>query len=163
VSGVRGVVLTVRFLCELSLLAALASWGLSVGNGVTAWLLGIGAPLLAAIVWGALVAPKARWPQPLQVRLVIELLLFAAAAGALAVAGSAGAGPDPGRRGAGHLAAQRGAGASIESRRSTPVTALTRRSPAGEGERLRASTWRLTAVQRRSRMLNPGTCWGRCR
>jgi hypothetical protein len=87
VSGVRGVILTVRFLCELALLAALAYWGLSVGNGVTAWLLGIGAPLLAAIVWGALVAPKARWPQPLQVRLVIELLLFAAAAGALAVAG----------------------------------------------------------------------------
>jgi hypothetical protein len=54
---------------------------------VTAWLLGIGAPLLAAIVWGALVAPKARWPLPLQVRLVIELLLFASAAGALAVAG----------------------------------------------------------------------------
>jgi hypothetical protein len=50
---------------------------------MTAWLLGIGAPLLAAIVWGALVTPKARWPQPLPVRLVIELLLFAAAAGAL--------------------------------------------------------------------------------
>jgi Protein of unknown function (DUF2568)/EamA-like transporter family len=61
--------------------------GFSIGNGVTAWLLGIGAPLLAAIVWGALVAPKARWPLPLQVRLVIELLLFASAAGALAVAG----------------------------------------------------------------------------
>lgn len=73
--------------CELALLAALAYWGLSVENGVTAWLPGIGAPLLAAIVWGALVAPKAGWPQPLQVRLVIELLLFAAAAGALAVAG----------------------------------------------------------------------------
>jgi Protein of unknown function (DUF2568) len=33
------------------------------------------------------VAPKARRPQSLQVRLVIELLLFADAAGALAVAG----------------------------------------------------------------------------
>ena len=86
-SGLRGVVLTVRFLCELALLAALAYWGLSVGNGGTPWLLGIGAPLVAAIVWGALVAPKARWPLPLQVRLVTELLLFAAAARALAVAG----------------------------------------------------------------------------
>jgi hypothetical protein len=36
VSGLRGVVLTVRFLCELALLAALAYWGLSVENGVTA-------------------------------------------------------------------------------------------------------------------------------
>jgi Protein of unknown function (DUF2568) len=44
VSGVHGVVLAVRFLYELALLAALAYWGLSVGNRVTAWLLGIGAP-----------------------------------------------------------------------------------------------------------------------
>lgn len=42
---------------------------------------------VAGAEWGALVAPKARWPQALQVRLVIELLLFAAAAAALAVAG----------------------------------------------------------------------------
>jgi hypothetical protein len=87
VSWLRGVTLTVRFLCELALLAALAYWGFSVGNGVAAWLLGLGAPLLAAIVWGAVVAPKARWPVPIQVRVVIELVLFAMAAAALAVAG----------------------------------------------------------------------------
>jgi Protein of unknown function (DUF2568) len=60
VSGLRGVTLTVRFLCELAMLAALASWGFTVGDGAGAWVLGIGAPLLAAIVWGAWVAPKAR-------------------------------------------------------------------------------------------------------
>jgi hypothetical protein len=46
VSGLRGGTLTVRFLCELAMLAALAYWGFSVGAGVGAWVLGLGAPLL---------------------------------------------------------------------------------------------------------------------
>jgi hypothetical protein len=87
VSGLRGVTLTVRFLCELGILAALAYWGFGLGDGIGAWVLGVGAPLLAAVVWGAFVAPKARWPVPILTRVVIELILFAAAAGALAVAG----------------------------------------------------------------------------
>jgi Protein of unknown function (DUF2568) len=87
VSGLRGVTLTVRFLCELAMLAALVSWGFGVEDGVASWLLGIGAPLLAAGIWGALVAPKARWPLPIPVRVLIEVLLFGVAAAALAVAG----------------------------------------------------------------------------
>ena len=86
-SGLRGVTLTVRFLCELAMLAAQAYRGFTVGDGAGAWVLGIGAPLLAAVVWGAWVAPKARWPVPLPTRVVIELVLFGAAVGALAVAG----------------------------------------------------------------------------
>jgi hypothetical protein len=87
VSGLRGVTLTVRFLCELAMLAALAYSGFTVGDGIGAWLLGVGAPLVAAVVWGAWVAPKARRPVPIPTRVVIELVLFAVAAGALAVAG----------------------------------------------------------------------------
>ena len=60
----------------MALLAALAYWRYPLG---TAWLPGVGAPLLAAIVCGALVAPRARWPLPLQVPLVVALLLFATA------------------------------------------------------------------------------------
>ena len=86
-SGLRGVTLTVRFLCELAMLAAFAFWGFAVGDGAGAWVLGVGAPLLAAAVWGAWVAPKARWPVPIPTRVVIELVLFGAAAGALVVAG----------------------------------------------------------------------------
>jgi Protein of unknown function (DUF2568) len=37
----RGLTLTVRFLCELALLAALAFWGFTVGDGAGAWLLGV--------------------------------------------------------------------------------------------------------------------------
>ena len=86
-SGLRGVTLTVRFGCELAMLAALAYWGFRAGGGFWAWVLGLGAPLLAAVVWGASVAPKARWPVPIPTRVVIELVLFGAATGALAVAG----------------------------------------------------------------------------
>jgi hypothetical protein len=85
VSGLGGVTLTVRFLCELALLAALAYWGFHVGDGAGGWVLGLGAPLLAAAVWGAFVAPRARWPVP--ARVALELVLFAAAAVALAIAG----------------------------------------------------------------------------
>jgi Protein of unknown function (DUF2568) len=88
----RGVTLTVRFLCELGMLAALAFWGFGAGEGLGAWLLGLGAPALAAAVWGAFVAPKARWPVPAPVRVAIELVLFAAAAGALAAAAQSAAG-----------------------------------------------------------------------
>jgi Protein of unknown function (DUF2568) len=86
-SGLRGVTLTVRFLCELAMLAALALWGFGAGDGLWAWLAGLGAPLLAALVWGAFVAPRARWPVPAPVRVAIELVLFVAAAAALGAAG----------------------------------------------------------------------------
>ena len=33
------------------MLAALAYWGFTVGDGAGAWVLGVGAPLLAAVVW----------------------------------------------------------------------------------------------------------------
>ena len=46
-SGSRGIALTIRFLCELGMLAGLAYWGFRVGDGTGAWLLGIGAPVLA--------------------------------------------------------------------------------------------------------------------
>jgi Protein of unknown function (DUF2568) len=84
---VRAATLTLRFLLELGLLAALAFWGFTVGDGVTSIVLGIGAPLLAAVIWSLFVAPKARYPVGLPVRVLIELVLFGAAAGALAAAG----------------------------------------------------------------------------
>jgi hypothetical protein len=50
--------------------------GFTVGDGDGAWVLGVGAPQLAAIVWAALVAPRARWPVTIPTRVVIELVLF---------------------------------------------------------------------------------------
>ena len=86
-SGLRGVTLTARFICELGMLAALAFWGYVVGEGVWAWVLGLAAPVVAAIVWGTFVAPRARLPVPAPVRVAIELVLYALAAAGLAAAG----------------------------------------------------------------------------
>jgi hypothetical protein len=61
-------------------------WGYTVGEGVWAWVLGIGAPALAAVVWGLFVAPRAARPVSLAVRLSIELDLFIASAVALGFA-----------------------------------------------------------------------------
>ena len=83
-NGLRGAVLTVRFLCELGMLAALAYWGFEVGDGALGLVLGLGAPLVAIALWGAFVSPKARLPVALSTRLVIEVLLFGATAALLA-------------------------------------------------------------------------------
>jgi hypothetical protein len=85
--GLRGVTLTARFLCELAMLAALAFWGYVAGDGVWAWLLGILAPVVAAVIWGTFVAPRAKLPVPAPVRVAIELALYGAAAAGLAAAG----------------------------------------------------------------------------
>lgn len=80
----RTINMTLRFVLELCLLAALAYWGFQLDGGWPIRLLvGIGAPLLAATVWGLLVAPKAkRWlPDPW--RFVCELVLFAWGSAAL--------------------------------------------------------------------------------
>jgi hypothetical protein len=83
--SVRVANLGLRFLLELALLAALAYWGWHEQGVVLAIVL----PLLAAVVWGAFVAPKARFPVSVPVRLAIELTLFG-----LAVAGLFAAGAD---------------------------------------------------------------------
>ena len=85
----RALNLALRFGLELCMLAALAVWGFSLEDTATSVVAGIGAPLLAAVVWGVFVSPKAvrRLEDPW--RLVLELVLFAAAAVALAAAGHA--------------------------------------------------------------------------
>lgn len=76
-----------RFLLELCAVAPSGYWGFAVAGGVLAWLLGIGAPLLIVMLWGAFVAPKAERRLPDPPRLVIELWIFAAASVGLAAAG----------------------------------------------------------------------------
>lgn len=76
--------LGLRFALELGALAALAAWGAQTG---LPWLFAVGAPVAAAVVWGALVSPKAAIDAPRAVRLFAEAAVFGAAALALASAG----------------------------------------------------------------------------
>jgi hypothetical protein len=80
---VQALALALRFLLELGALAALAWWGFSVGNGIWAVVLGLGAPLLAVAVWGTLAAPKGRFDGRDPQRLVGEVLVFGAGTAAL--------------------------------------------------------------------------------
>jgi quinol-cytochrome oxidoreductase complex cytochrome b subunit len=84
----KGANLALAFLLELCALAALGYWGFKVGRGTLAKLgLGLGAPLLAAVVWGLFVAPRATVAVPRAVHLALEVAVFGLAAVALYAAG----------------------------------------------------------------------------
>jgi hypothetical protein len=72
-----------RFLLELAALASLAYWGFAEHDGVVRWLLGLGAPLAAAVLWGRFVAPKASHPTVDPLRLALEVLVFGSGVAAL--------------------------------------------------------------------------------
>ncbi|WP_339251733.1 YrdB family protein [Sporosarcina sp. FSL W8-0480] len=76
--------LTLRFILEMCGLIAVSYWGFQSGSGfLMKSVLGIGSPLLMAIVWGLFVSPKA----PMQFkgfrRVILELIIFGIAALAL--------------------------------------------------------------------------------
>ena len=76
--------LLVRFLLELCMLGAVGYWGFRTGSS---WamkiILGIGLPLLIAVIWGMFVSPKATYPSNGLTRLSVELILFGSGALAL--------------------------------------------------------------------------------
>jgi hypothetical protein len=80
--------LAVRFLLELCMLAAVGYWGFKTQS---AWwmkiLLGIGLPVLIAVLWGTFLAPKATHPLSGASFLLFEFILFASGAVALFVSG----------------------------------------------------------------------------
>ncbi|WP_441249263.1 YrdB family protein [Kitasatospora sp. McL0602] len=68
------------FILEVAALAALCWWGFSTGSNVGVHLLlGLGTPVLAAVVWGMFAAPKARFQVPLSGVLTVKFLVFASA------------------------------------------------------------------------------------
>lgn len=80
----RNLMLGVRFLCELGMLAALAVWGFqATDNPVLKVILGIGAPVVAAVVWGTFLAPRRRVSLPFGTRAAIEMVVFGVATLAL--------------------------------------------------------------------------------
>ena len=84
----RAVNLGLRFALEIWALAALANGGWHM-PGAT-WLRVLAAiafPVLAAIVWGRWVAPKASHPIPDPLRLIPEWVVFGGATAALATTG----------------------------------------------------------------------------
>jgi hypothetical protein len=92
--GSHPVNLAVRFLLEIAALVAIGFWGWSQHDGIFRYLLAIGGPILAAVLWGTFTVPddpsrsgKAPVPVPGILRLVLELAIFAFATWALYDAG----------------------------------------------------------------------------
>jgi len=80
--------LALRFLLELCALAALGYWGFQAGHSLAVRIgLAIGAPLLAALVWGTFIAPKASIPAPTWLWLVLQAVIFGCAAAGLVASG----------------------------------------------------------------------------
>ena len=77
----------VVFLAELCLLAVLAWAGSRLGTGAWAAVLAFALPLVAAVLWGLLLAPRAARRLRHPARLIVKVVLLAAAAAALAVSG----------------------------------------------------------------------------
>lgn len=72
-----GINLALRFILEICALVSLGYWGFHSDKGyMVKILLGIGSPLLMAIIWGTFVSPKAPIPIRGIRRLLLELIIF---------------------------------------------------------------------------------------
>ncbi|MGK5114028.1 DUF2568 domain-containing protein [Geodermatophilus sp. CPCC 205506] len=78
----------VAFAAELAALAALGHWGATAGDSTaTRWLFALGAPLVAALLWGLFAAPQAV-VQVAVLAVLTKVVVFGAAAAALLATGS---------------------------------------------------------------------------
>jgi len=76
--------LGLRFILELCALFAFGYWGFQTGKTlITKSLLGIGTPLLVAVVWGMFVSPQAPYQLSNSFRILLELAIFGSATAAL--------------------------------------------------------------------------------
>ena len=85
----RGLNLAIAFLVEIAALAAFCWWGFTLSAPVWARVLaGIGAPVVAAVVWGLVAAPRARFKLGFGPTLAVKAVVFALAAAALIAGGA---------------------------------------------------------------------------
>jgi hypothetical protein len=76
-----------RFVLELGVLASLAYWALTSHTGVRRWVLALGAPLLAAVVWAVFVNPAGAAATGDPARLLLEGAVFGSGAAAMLAVG----------------------------------------------------------------------------
>ena len=93
--GSNSVNLAVRFVLEITGLVALGWWGWNQADGILGFVLALGIPVLAAVLWGTFAVPddpsrsgKAPVPVPGIARLLLELAFFALATGSLFAVGA---------------------------------------------------------------------------
>jgi hypothetical protein len=89
---VAPVQLAIRFLLELAALVAAGIVGASVGSPPVGLVGGVGLCVAFAVVWGLVLAPRARFRQTAMFRLVVGTLVMEATALGLIAVGSVTAG-----------------------------------------------------------------------
>jgi hypothetical protein len=76
----RAANLTIAFLLEIVALAGLCFFGFNTGGSMIVHIvLGIGAPVLAAVLWALFAAPRAKVRVPSWFRYLIKVVVFGAA------------------------------------------------------------------------------------
>ncbi|WHY92603.1 YrdB family protein [Neobacillus cucumis] len=76
-AGLQFLNLLLRFLLELTSLYVWGYLGYKTGNSpLFQWLLAIGAPLVVAVIWGLMGAPKAAIQLSEPVHLILEIIVF---------------------------------------------------------------------------------------
>ena len=85
----KSINLAVAFFLELTALGAFAYWGFQVGGDtILPFVLGIGTPVLGAVIWGIFAAPKSSRRLRGSAYLIFKVAFFAVAILALIVANS---------------------------------------------------------------------------
>jgi hypothetical protein len=79
--------LVLKFLLELAALACFAIWGAHGESGFSAVIHAIIPPLIVALLWGRLAAPRSRHRLPRGARIPFEMIVFALAVVALIATG----------------------------------------------------------------------------
>lgn len=84
--GSNPINLAARFILEMAGLVALGWWGWNQAEGILGFVLALGVPILAVVLWGSFAVPddpsrsgKAPVPVPGIVRLLLELAFFGSA------------------------------------------------------------------------------------
>jgi hypothetical protein len=89
-AALQAINLGIAFLLELCMLGALAYWGFQGTDSVPLkLLLGIGVPIVVIVIWARFMAPNSSTRLTGTAYLLLKLVLFGAAAIALAMAGQA--------------------------------------------------------------------------
>lgn len=74
---IKSVNLALRFSLEICALISMGYWGFKSGNGqLMKIVLGLGIPLIAALVWGVFGSPAAPVVLPKPLHLMLELAIF---------------------------------------------------------------------------------------
>lgn len=84
------ITLGLRFMLEMAALLAMGYWGWTQHAGLLRVVWMIGVPLVAAVIWGTFISPKAPVTLPGVIQLLIEFVVFGTGAWALWDAGRTG-------------------------------------------------------------------------